>query len=94
MAIIAEGRGHFDPDVADAFMAIHARFKQTAFALADSEEARNARYGRIIPTHLLHRFGAVLVQASQASRIVLILRASSCVERGFWIKLIPSSSTP
>ena len=34
--------GYFDPDVVDAFMAIHARFKKTAFDLADSEAARNA----------------------------------------------------
>ncbi|CAN0627404.1 putative two-component system response regulator [Burkholderia multivorans] len=41
--IIQAGRGtHFDPDVADAFMAIHESFRQIAKRFADSEERMDA----------------------------------------------------
>jgi putative two-component system response regulator len=39
MQIIMESRGtHFDPDVVDAFVAIHLEFQATAARFADSAE--------------------------------------------------------
>jgi putative two-component system response regulator len=41
-AILAEGRGtHFDPDVLDAFLADHERFKTIATRFADAGRARD-----------------------------------------------------
>jgi putative two-component system response regulator len=52
-AIIAEGRGsHFDPDVADAFLAIQDEFRAIAARYADSDETMAAKRAD------LARFGA------------------------------------
>jgi putative two-component system response regulator len=46
MAIIREGRGkHFDPDVVDAFLAIHEACRAIAERYADSEAAVHAKAG-------------------------------------------------
>ncbi|MBV8502705.1 MAG: two-component system response regulator [Paucibacter sp.] len=48
VAIIAECRGkHFDPDIADAFLAIHERFRAIAAEYADSEADLHAEQERL-----------------------------------------------
>ena len=48
VAIIEEGRGkHFDPDIADAFLAIHEDFQAIAMEYADSDADLHAEKQRI-----------------------------------------------
>jgi putative two-component system response regulator len=53
MDIIARGRGaHFDPDICDAFLRIHERFREIAIQFADTPEEESQLPGDLVESRL------------------------------------------